>query len=390
MGSKIFVPCNVYIGLWTLYRLSGFLYSNDWISRIVLAIFILMSLYYAYIANMAYKVDNYIRILNLLLVVFSIYGFEFIFSGRVIYMDELIGRQIRNTNYLINIYTSLLPIYPFFVFTKQGYLTEKKLIKYTVYFFLIAIVLYYYIQTKVVFKFQREEVTSSAGYLILGLFPLLCFWNKKKILMYSLLGIIIVLVLLSMKRGAILTLAISLIYFVYSSLRESTPRDRYIIMTLSIVAIIGTAWYVNYLLDTSAYFRLRIDETLAGSSSGRDVIYSNLLNYLLHQSDPFFLLFGQGANATVEVTGAYAHNDWFEIVINQGLFGVLIYMAYFYSFLLYWRNTHRQKEIHQVVGLLFIICFVPTLFSMSYDNMSFFACCAWGYCLGQENVIERY
>ncbi len=390
MESRIFTPCNIYIGLWTLYYLQGLLYAgSSLLSKAVLLAFIIMSLYYAYVANSAYRVNNYMRALNILLIMFTIYGAEYIISDRVIYMNELLGRKVDEFTYLKKIYLSLLPVFPFFVFTKQGELTEKKIKKYIIYFFLIATFLYFYDKTKEMMTLKKDEVTNNSGYLFVGLLPLLSFYHKKKIRQYFLLGVIIVMVLLSMKRGAMLVLAISLIYFVYSSLKDSSPRNRFIIMFLTIIAIMGTAWYINHLIDTSPYFRLRMENTIDGLSSGRDVIYGKLFSHFINQSDPFYFLFGQGADTTVTVACTYAHNDWLEIAVNQGFIGIIIYLTYFYCFFLFWKNTSEQAEIHQSVGLLLIICFSTTLFSMSYNNMSFFACCALGYCLGEDGILEN-
>ena len=176
---------------------------------------------------------------------------------------------------------------------------------------------------------------------------------------------------MSMKRGAILIAVLCFIYFLYSMFKTSRGSTRVGIVLLSLAAIIVSAILVNDLLQTNEYFVSRIEQTLEGDSSNRDELYSTYFNHFITESSFLKFFLGNGANATLSIGYNYAHNDWLEIAINNGLLGIIIYMWYYISlFTDYMREKKYNLVYADVILMALIIMFTSSLFSMSYASLN--------------------
>lgn len=135
------------------------------------------------------------------------------------------------------------------------------------------------------------------------------------------------------------------------------------------------------MMNNSAYFMARIEQTLEGDASGRDVIYGTLWNTLLLESSPFYFYFGRGADSTLRVAGAFAHQDWLETFCNNGLLGIIILLGFFYAF---GKNAWKSRNVFPGMMFysfitLFIIIFSKTLFSMSIQELDVSESMLMGY-----------
>lgn len=100
-------------------------------------------------------------------------------------------------------------------------------------------------------------------------------------------------------------------------------------------------------------------------------------------------IFGLGANATLKVTTNFAHNDWLEILINQGAVGILVYLAFYYRWFQTWRKMDNIKVEKLALGLCLLILFMKTLFSMSYNSVSVYLSIVIGFSIAQKNIEEN-
>ncbi len=92
-------------------------------------------------------------------------------------------------------------------------------------------------------------------------------------------------------------------------------------------------------MSSSDYMMERIEDTLAGNSSSRDGLYSFFWKYFTEDSCFIHYLLGRGANGTLDIYYNYAHNDWLEIAVNQGLLGIFVYAFYWFGFLKTWKRA---------------------------------------------------
>jgi hypothetical protein len=381
---KSSILLHLYTLLWSVYFLQGTVFSHygGGMAQVILVLLLLFSIYCFLYVNINYNVNSYLKALNLLILMFTVYGvLRILFPGFIIKSNLM---EVIPFYYLKNIYISILPIYVYFLFAKMGILEQKHLQLY-LYIFLILVTFSYIENYMNASKStESEEVTNNMGIRFMTLIPMLFFLEKRRLLQYAALVYILTFVVMGMKRGAILLGAILAIYFLYHSLKEASQREKLYLFLLSFVASILIFLVVQDLMANSAYFQRRVEQTLEGNTSGRDSIYSMLWYLFLENGSLFHCLFGFGADATIQFAGNYAHNDWLELLINNGLLGVCLYAWYWRTFY----NMEKKIEDVQIKNAsvaYFIALFVLTFYSMSYASMNIFTTMGVGYCVAKAD-----
>lgn len=380
----------IYVLGWCLYGTQGFFVPKGTIfSQLLLMVLLLVSLYYVFVANTRYKLPKYFFGLNLLIGLFTVYGIYLIIHHDT--MDFILERD--SFIYLKTIFKSLLPIYVFYVFFKQRLVNKQVFYLCIVTFFIVTTCQYYQHQREqliaaMLMGSSAEEFTNNIGYLFLSLIPACVFLYKKPFLQYLAVGYIMVFLFLGMKRGALVIGLFCLIWFLFNNLKNYEWKKKFGIIFLSSLLCVGGFIFAKNQMEESFYFQRRIDSTLEGNSSGRDQLYSYFAYYVWNETSPLQFLFGSGADATLKISYNYAHNDWLEIMVNQGIFGVLIYILYWILFLKECVSKRYPSDVKLSLQLLFIIYFMKTIFSMSYGNVGISAAFILGYCLAQEKNDE--
>lgn len=386
----------LYIFLWGLYYLQGTLYaSGSIISQGILALLLCISLFYCYKVNVTYKLPFFFKVLNLFIITLSVYGILYAIDSEYILIENIFTQKLNKIEYLKTLYMSLLPIYAFFYFSKEQVLTPSDIRKISL-FWLVVIIFSYIRRYNEMQALMIEdgfsedvEITNNIAYDFLALFPLLFFWTRKPLVQYLLTFVLIVFIFSGMKRGAILIGVVCFIWFLYRMFKTSRGKGRAGIVLISLIILaVGISFVIN-LYETSPYFQLRVEQTLEGQSSGRDTIYLSLWNYYKADFSLMRFLFGNGANYSIVVAGNYAHNDWLELLINQGLLGIVLYAILFLS-LVAFMLKNRNNNNFAILSMVFIIMFAMTLFSMLYANLKLPLAVAIGYCLAQDNKIVHY
>lgn len=387
---------NIYILLWVLYSLQGTLYATgSIISQGILAILLLWSIYYCFVVNTKYhsrELPSFIKAVNVFLIMATIYGIILILSGKELYITEVEIIKTSNLDYLKNVYISLLPLYSFYEFSKRKLLTEEHIRVLIFILFVVAIISFIedqerHLMAALELGSNREEFTLNSGYKFLHLIPLCLFWYKKPIVQVALLLTCAIFLVICMKRGAILIGAICIIYYIFTALQFMKGKQKFAIMILIIVATFVVIGLIQNMIETSEYFSYRIEQTLEGDSSNRDVIYSKYWNHIKNEQSPLRFLFGNGANATLSIGPNYAHNDWLEIAINNGLIGVIIYIAYFISLIRDCIQSRKRLKYYYSNSLLMstLILLSASFFSMSYGSIGISQTLAIGFVLAAIN-----
>ena len=170
---------------------------------------------------------------------------------------------------------------------------------------------------------------------------------------------------------------------IVQSIKKKNKQDRYKFYIYALFFITLTYYVVEYFFSTSDFFKDRFEKTLEGYSSNRDILYDILWNHFIYDTNALQFFFGSGANATLEVMGQYAHNDWLEIAINQGLMGVMVFFVYWVAAYKDWKRAPKNEAYTIAMGLIFLAYFLKTFFSMSYGDMQYYATMALGYCLAK-------
>lgn len=389
MEANKSIQSTFYVFIYALYNIVALMYPASFISQGLLLFFILISGFYTIkCLNHIYKVPDYIKWLLRLVILFTTYGVLYYISANTYTItSEAEFIEVNKLGYLKNIYISILPIFSFYYFGIRGEISGGWIRSMSI--FLIALAIFMFIHTYQSFImndiYGRTEMTNNQGYTFVALIPLLCFWKKKPIILIGLCVIMLIFIISSMKRGAILTGALCILYFIISIFRHSKLSGKIaLIITLATVFYFTTP-IISRFISNSEYFQYRIEDTVDGNSSNRDIIYSRAADHIFNEAQLHQFLFGSGADSSIAVLSNYAHNDWLEIGINHGVLGVIIYLLYFISFFKLWHNQIGEGVIRDSIGLCLIICLLTTIFSMSYNSMFI----SIGICIGYAASIAR-
>lgn len=392
---KNFNRCDFFLLIWVLYYLQGIAYPEGGIiSLALLGVNLLIS------ASCSFKVMQrsnkpiYFKGLNILLILFTIYGFVLVLLSPYTLYYPISGMSMKSYNYIKSIYLSLLPIYPFYYYTKKGYLTAERLRIWGL-IFLTSVTLSFFRTQRETMRILLEngsntdEITNNDGYLFLSCIPLLVLYRKRPLIQFAALAYVMAFILMGMKRGAIILSLISAVYFMWQAIRNTTGKTRFLFILLSTGICIGAGFFFIHEMSTSDYMMKRIEDTLAGNSSGRDDLYSYFWNYFTEQASFLHYFIGRGANGTLEIYYNYAHNDWLEIVVNQGLLGAVVYAYYWLSFYKTWKHS-TNTEARTILALMILIFFAKAMFSMSYADMNYVTTSVLGYALATLNKQNTY
>ncbi len=317
-------------------------------------------------------------------ILLAIYGIIVVYEGKTFTVGAKVIRKVVTLSYIVKVSWSLLPIFVFYNYARKGILTKHVMIRWLPIFLATVTICYFVMLHASQLKRDEDEVTNNGGYLVLSLVPMLLFLKARSFKQYLFLAGLFLLIFLSIKRGAIMiSLIIVAIYFLY--LFRESKRSSQVGVVLALVVGLSSAYFVfDRMLSSSEYFQQRLDDTLEGDTSGRDFIQGFFINYYLNGYTPEEKLIGKGANSTLELFNFYAHNDWIELAINQGLVGMLLYLVFWIAFLKLLFKKKTPFEVRFCLVMLFFIYFMKTLFSMSYTEYTLYSSMTLGYCIAMS------
>lgn len=375
--------CTLYTLLWCIMHLKGVLYSTDIISVAVYWLIMLMSLFY--FIKVIIRPTNLpiLKALNLLTVMLILYGvFNIVFEAPIVTSWNIIPTDF----YLKNILNSILPIYTYYYFAKNGYITKKWVIYFALTFLIIAFGRYMVGLQKAMELRMKDanEVTNNAGYIFVALMPLACFFNKRPLIQYLYLAVCMIMIISAMKRGAILVGSACMVLFLYRTISTTSSWKKFVYIILSVAIVIVAYYFVMHQLESNLYFQSRLEATLEGNSSSRDKLYTIFFDMMFDRNF-FCLLFGQGADSTIRLGPNYAHNDWLEIGVNQGFLGILIYAFFIIQLFKFWISMSGKTFLKTAMGMVVIILLLKSLFSMSINNLEIYVSLVLGYSMALYN-----
>ena len=320
---------DLFILLWCIYFISQYLNLPSSIQLSLLSFIYLWSFVTLYYIHRTGNVSKLIISLDLLILMFSIYGFYYILTGEQYRTHQ--NEAVKSSAYLVSIYSSLLTFYPFYWYTVKRIVTLKTIRRWILLFFLIVIWGVFVQQERALELLFEEygnnvngEIVNNSSYQVLALLPLLTLLKKEYL---KILGLLVCsyFIVISFKRGPLLILTCCFVYYYIKYYYKTSSKSSKIWTTLLLVFAILLVWHLitNVYLE-SEMFQFKLAKTLEGNSSGRDLIIEELLSSFVDSS---FInqLFGFGANGTIKISGRLAHSDWVEILVNQGLIGVMVF-----------------------------------------------------------------
>lgn len=377
---------NFYTWAWILYLLQGIVYPSGIIGQMLFLIIIAFGFYAMFNVLFQKKNPIFFKFLTLLVLMYTVYGIALILKGPVRGAAQV--DDYSTLTYLKTYLLSLTPIYVYYYFSCKKILSESWLRKYSFVFLLLSVAVFLHNQMQMQALTGNDEITNNASYGFVALLPISIFWSKKPIVQYLIIGIAAIFTLVSMKRGAILVFTLSVLPIIVASLKNSNTKTKVFTFLGVLVFVYVIYITIQDLISTSDLFALRIEQTLEGKSSNRDIIYEELWS-AFGDYNVFDSLFGRGADASISIAGKLAHNDWLETLIDQGLAGILVFFLFWMSMLHTFFQTKKGTIASLAILVIFISGFSRTWFSMSIGQMSIYYTAVLGYCLVGDNFKER-
>lgn len=383
---KIIDSCNIYILLWVLWTLQGLFFDSVFFARSFYIPFVVLTLYYVAKVLMAYQLRGVMSAFSLLFIFLLPYGI-----GLLLFDDvPLVSR----TSFLKALFNSMGPVFAFYVFTKRGLLTEKRMRIWLLVFIAVAIASFYVNQQlRMEFhgeRYKYDEVTNNAAYPILSLMPFVFVIKKKPILLLLLMGIVVFFVVIGYKRGAILISLFMILWTIYIFTKSAKRGRRILVLLVTIIFLIYGGKFIVHKYNSSDYFQYRVELTIEGDANNREWMYSELWDHYSSNQNFSQLLLGEGAYETVNITeGHKAHNDWLELLVDCGLLGFIVYFVYWIFFLRDLRRKMYNEMVYAMMGACFIFTFMRTLFSISYADIPFYMTVILGYCFATPNELKE-
>lgn len=321
-----------------LYFTQGGLFPRGSIVSIsCVLIWLLIDLYYlckTIISRKLLLFEKSILILGL----YSI--FSYILSPK--YVDT--GWEVFSTyGELKNILIMIFTYFPFRYVCDNSLISDKYTVRYVLYIFVVYVFAYFVQKYEALTTmFWKDDVTNNGGYLLPLCFPLLgLFLGKKKAFLF--LGLNVILVLLSAKRGAILCLFFELALFFWFLLFDSSKSNKIRLnqILLVLIGVLSLSILTFKVYMTNDYLIERFLDTKSGDSSGRDSIYEDA--FKTYQNGDFIeKIFGHGFFQNLQINNAYAHSDWYELLVDYGIVGIVFYSLIFIG-LYFWYKKNRIK-----------------------------------------------
>ena len=387
--KTIFNPCTLLICTWILYSFHWFEVSPgsiiDNMANLFLAFNLSVSLFIIFGRLYKQHLPQYFHAVNVIIIWFSIYGIIPIIVGGDVYSEH---GTLSPGSYVIGILRSFLPMYAFYYFAKCGFLNDSVM---KIWFAVLLLVFIYFNLSFSAIKMldsNRDGFTNNLGYLFVSLIPFIYFFNKK-IFQIGLLLFLMAFVIFSMKRGAILVGILATFLYIFWTFKNTKGYQWCFAIILFVIIGFVAAHYLEAFYADNAYFQMRVDSTLEGDSSSRDQISSSLLNWYVYKANIFQQLFGAGADATLSIYGIFAHNDWLEILIDQGVVGVILYLWYWSVFYKNNKRFSKGTPEYMILTTVLVSCFSRCFFSMSYNVIPVSTSLLMGYCLAQNRISSK-
>ncbi len=283
----------------------------------------------------------------------------------IVYVGFAFFTHTPNTAFIGSMMCGMLTLSMFASLSSKNVITNRFLLFCSILFLVASVMVYNFgdaMLRKELEMDESDDITNNSSALFLFLLPLI-FYIRNNIVKFGVLGVCIFFILMGAKRGTILAAAVPIIVLVWAFLKENRRSfGRMIIVLIGIAVLAGVSYYWY---STNEYLLYRVDQTMEGDSSNRDRIYSTAWNTWLQADSLLNTLFGFGYNAMNKINKVSAHSDWLEILVDNGLLGVILYLSIFIQFVqLINHSTNKQAKMVLIAAVS--IWFMKSIYSMAY------------------------
>lgn len=334
---------------------------------LVWLVWIIICSYYAFkiiTEKNAYKVNFFAFVL---VVFWIINAISYYISPKIV---QSLLVEVETLVIIKSITITLFTFFPFYYFAKHGFIKGNNLNGFVILLY-IASFLYLlsgsFLQAQI--TLEDKNVVDQA-YLFVQLIPLIMLFFKGRQL-YILMALSGLIILWGSKRGAILCMAFEMLVFFIYLLKEEPFGKKHrgaILIVISFMVLIG-AYYV---LEND-FLQERLLNTGSGSDRSGEIRserYITLWTIYFNNSSISELLFGYGFAQTVTLGEGLAHQDWIELLIDNGFIGLFLYVlliAINIKNIIKW-NAIVPKVVKYALACVIIDWCLTSTYSMVYAS----------------------
>lgn len=297
--------------------------------------------------------------------------------------------SVETLTYIKSITIALFSFFPFYYYSKHG-IANSNLRPFIIFLLFTSALRIIFGNITQTAETSEEHNVLNQAYLFAQIIPLIlvCFRGRQ---VYLLIAISALFVLWGAKRGAILCMAVNVfIVFIYLLKEDSFGKKHrgrillliFILVIIGVYFILGNEFLQGRLLSTGS------EDDRSGEI--RNEMYLILYNVFIDNSTQSELLFGRGLAQTVGIADNLAHQDWLELLIDNGIVGLAMYVV---LILLCFKGVFKKTsytpaaEKYALICCFFDWCLIAT-YSMVYASRdSFILFMSLGVILGS---IQKY
>ncbi len=178
-----------------------------------------------------------------------------------------------------------------------------------------------------VLKADGEQGVDNLIFYIVCIVPFIMLIEKDA---YKgiLLVICAIMAVNSLKRNAMLMTAVFVLLYTFSVLRKTKGLKIKNIVIIGALFFAGYYYLINNMAGSLEQSVMRFEAMQNDGGSGRTLVWKHCID-ALSRNDLVAWVIGHGHNSTMSVaTHTSAHNDFLTILIEQGIFGLLFYLAF--------------------------------------------------------------
>lgn len=206
------------------------------------------------------------------------------------------------------------------------------------FFFLFYVFSSFYAVYNINLVYKRIPVINFSYYVIV-FFPWVSMITKKKIRRFFYF-LILAVVLISFKRGAIIVFPLMIMGYIIIKSKIEGRRIAWFGKSMLIgISFVCGLIIVDFLAEGFLLNRFTPESLAIGS--GRFELYRSAINNIVDRSF-IDLLIGFGSGSSVKYLGTGVHNEWLEFLFSFGVIGVIFYTLFLFS--LFFRLSKLIKE----------------------------------------------
>ena len=213
---------------------------------------------------------------------------------------------------------------------------------------------------------SMEDPNQFGGYLAPGL---LYYFKKtfdekkvsKKIISLIISITLLFVAFLTGSRGALLAIIISCatLYLISNKKNHLGKRAASLIMVSVLIIIVVSL--INSFMDVDIIERFTVNDVAKSGGTGRMQIWEFYMDYYKN-SNLVQKMFGHGLGSLSAIYRV-AHNTWIDVLIGNGLIGLLLFITFFSKNLI---NTIKRKDELLIAQIVAIVVLTMSLSLLSY------------------------